>query len=64
MALYFKEPEVMASMVPPPTTALNLALPKPATESRVSVATPTPHHLLSHPVYCNSLAMSKVYMYI
>ncbi|XP_060820577.1 nuclear receptor subfamily 2 group E member 1-like [Bombus pascuorum] len=60
MALYFKEPEMMTSMVPPPTTALDLALPKPSTESRISVATPTPHHLLSHPIYCNSLAISKL----
>lgn len=60
MALYFKEPEMMANMVPPPAAALDLALPKPPTEPRVSVAAPAPHHPFPHPVYCNSMAMSKV----
>lgn len=60
MALYFKEPEMMANMVPPPAAALDLALPKPPTEPRVSVAAPAPHHPLPHPVYCNSMALSKV----
>ncbi|XP_076672314.1 nuclear receptor subfamily 2 group E member tailless isoform X3 [Andrena cerasifolii] len=64
MALYFKEPEMMANMVPPPAAALDLALPKPPTEPRVSVAAPTPHHPLPHPVYCNSMAMSKIPMSI
>ncbi|KOC59552.1 Nuclear receptor subfamily 2 group E member 1 [Habropoda laboriosa] len=60
MALYFKEPEMMANMVPPPAGALDLALPKPPNESRVSVTAPAPHHPLPHPVYCNNMAMSKI----
>ncbi|XP_017881192.1 nuclear receptor subfamily 2 group E member 1 [Ceratina calcarata] len=58
MALYFKEPEMMANMVSQPSTALDLALPKPPIESRVSVAAPAPHHPL--PLYCNNMAMSKI----
>ncbi|XP_016914164.1 nuclear receptor subfamily 2 group E member 1 [Apis cerana] len=60
MALYFKEPEMMANMVPPPAAALDLALPKPPNEPRVSVPAPAPHHPLPHPVYCNNMAMSKI----
>lgn len=60
MALYFKEPEMMANMVPPPAAALDLALPKPPNEPRVSVPASAPHHPLPHPVYCNNMAMSKV----
>ncbi|XP_012281238.1 nuclear receptor subfamily 2 group E member 1 [Orussus abietinus] len=60
MALYFKEPEMMASMVQAPAGALDLALPKSPTEPRVSVAAPAPHHPLSHPIYCNSMAIPKI----
>lgn len=60
MALYLKEPEVIANIVPPAVTALDLALPKPSAESRVSIAAPSIHPPLPHPVYCNALAMSKV----
>ncbi|XP_072765162.1 nuclear receptor subfamily 2 group E member 1 [Anoplolepis gracilipes] len=58
MALYFKEPEIIASMAPP--TALDLALPKAPTESRVPVPGPSPHPSLTHPAYCNALAISKM----
>ncbi|XP_076379488.1 nuclear receptor subfamily 2 group E member tailless [Megalopta genalis] len=60
MALYFKEPEMMSNMVPPSAAALDLALPKPPTETRVTVAAPAPHHPLSHSVYCSSVAMAKI----
>lgn len=60
MALYFKEPEIIARMGPPPAGVLDLALPKPTNEPRVSVAAPTPHHPIPHPVYCNSIGMTKV----
>ncbi|XP_032687191.1 nuclear receptor subfamily 2 group E member 1 isoform X2 [Odontomachus brunneus] len=59
MALYYKEPEIIANMAPPTVTALDLALPKPSAESRVSVAAPPTHPPLPHPIYCNALAMSK-----
>ncbi|XP_050465610.1 nuclear receptor subfamily 2 group E member 1 [Cataglyphis hispanica] len=59
MALYFKEPEMMASLVAP-SAALDLALPKAPTESRVPVPGPSPHPPLTHPAYCNALAMSKM----
>lgn len=61
MALYLKEPEVIANIVPPAVAALDLALPKPSVESRVSVVSAPPiHPALPHPVYCSALAMSKV----
>ncbi|XP_015116202.1 nuclear receptor subfamily 2 group E member 1 [Diachasma alloeum] len=60
MALYFKEPEMMGSMVPPPAGALDLALPKPPSEPRVSVAPPPTHHHMPHPIYCNSMSVSKM----
>ncbi|XP_078033519.1 nuclear receptor subfamily 2 group E member tailless [Augochlora pura] len=60
MALYFKEPEMMSNMVTPTAAALDLALPKPPNEPRVTVAAPTPHLPLSHPIYCNSLGLSKI----
>nr|XP_050856444.1 nuclear receptor subfamily 2 group E member 1 [Vespula vulgaris] len=60
MALYFKEPEIMSNIVPQSTAALDLALPKPPTEPRVSVAPSTPHHPLPHPIYCNSIALPKI----
>ncbi|XP_011147691.1 nuclear receptor subfamily 2 group E member 1 [Harpegnathos saltator] len=59
MALYLKEPEVIANIVPPAVTALDLALPKPSAESRVSIAAPPTHPPLPHPIYCNALAMTK-----
>ncbi|XP_043493612.1 nuclear receptor subfamily 2 group E member 1 [Polistes fuscatus] len=60
MAFFYKEPEMMGSVVPQPSAALDLALPKPPTEPRVSVAPPTPHHQLPHPAYCNMLGLPKV----
>ncbi|XP_018407374.1 PREDICTED: nuclear receptor subfamily 2 group E member 1 [Cyphomyrmex costatus] len=60
MALYFKEPEIMNSMVAPPPTALDLVLPKAPSESRISVPGPTPHPSLAHPAYCNALTVSKM----
>ncbi|XP_046734471.1 nuclear receptor subfamily 2 group E member 1 [Diprion similis] len=62
MALYFKEPEAMMSGVPQPTpaAALDLALPKPPAEPRVSIAGPSPHHPMPHPVFCNGMTMSKL----
>lgn len=63
MALYFKEPEMIASIVAP-SAALDLALPKTPTESRIPVPGPSPHPSLAHPIYCNALAMSKVCLYL
>ncbi|KYQ58083.1 Nuclear receptor subfamily 2 group E member 1 [Trachymyrmex zeteki] len=60
MALYFKEPEIMNSMVAPPPTALDLVLPKVPSEPRVSMPGPSPHPSLPHPVYCNALTVSKM----
>ncbi|XP_012538719.1 nuclear receptor subfamily 2 group E member 1 [Monomorium pharaonis] len=60
MALYFKEPEIMSSMVAPPPTALDLVLPKAPSEPRVSVPGPSPHPSLPHPIYCNALTVSKI----
>ncbi|EZA61059.1 Nuclear receptor subfamily 2 group E member [Ooceraea biroi] len=58
MALYFKEPEALASMtVPSQSTILNLALPKISAETHV--AGPSPHSSISHPNCC-SLTMPKV----
>lgn len=63
MALYFKEPEMIASIVAP-SAALDLALPKAPAESRVPMPGPSPHPSLTHPAYCNALAMSKVCLYL
>ncbi|XP_011686491.1 PREDICTED: nuclear receptor subfamily 2 group E member 1 [Wasmannia auropunctata] len=60
MALYFKEPEIMNSIVAPPPTALDLVLPKAPSEQRVSVPGPSPHPSLPHPAYCNALTVSKM----
>ncbi|XP_012058384.1 PREDICTED: nuclear receptor subfamily 2 group E member 1 [Atta cephalotes] len=60
MALYFKEPEIMNSMVASAPTALDLVLPKAPSEPRVSMPRPSPHPSLPHPVYCNALTVSKM----
>ncbi|KYN20709.1 Protein tailless [Trachymyrmex cornetzi] len=60
MALYFKEPEIMNSMVASAPTALDLVLPKAPSEPRVSMPGPSPHPSLPHPAYCNALTVSKV----
>ncbi|XP_015518177.1 nuclear receptor subfamily 2 group E member 1 [Neodiprion lecontei] len=62
MALYFKEPEAMMSGTsqPTPAAALDLALPKPPAEPRVSIAGPSPHHPMPHPVFCNGITMPKL----
>lgn len=58
MALYLKEPEMMASIVAP-SVALDLALPKP-NESRIPVPGPSSHLPLTHLAHCNALEMSKM----
>ena len=63
MALFFKEPEMMAGMGPPPGGVLDLALPKPPNEARVCVAAPTAHHPMPHPVYCNSMGVPKAIIF-
>ncbi|EGI61583.1 PREDICTED: nuclear receptor subfamily 2 group E member 1 [Acromyrmex echinatior] len=60
MALYFKEPEIMNSMVASAPTALDLVLPKAPSEPRVSMPGPSPHPSLPHPAYCNALTVSKM----
>ncbi|KYN34432.1 Nuclear receptor subfamily 2 group E member 1 [Trachymyrmex septentrionalis] len=60
MALYFKEPEIMNSMVASAPTALDLVLPKAPSEPRVSMPGPSPHSSLPHPAYCNALTVSKM----
>ncbi|XP_011879545.1 PREDICTED: nuclear receptor subfamily 2 group E member 1 isoform X2 [Vollenhovia emeryi] len=60
MALFFKEPEIMNSVVAPPPTALDLVLPKAPSEPRVSMPGPSPHPSLPHPAYCNALTISKM----
>ncbi|XP_015589640.1 nuclear receptor subfamily 2 group E member 1 [Cephus cinctus] len=60
MALYFKEPEMMSNVVQTPAGALDLALPKPPSEPRVSVPGPVPHHPLPHPIFCNSMTIPKI----
>ena len=64
MALYFKEPEIMNSMVASAPTALDLVLPKAPSEPRVSMPRPSPHPSLPHPVYCNALTVSKVRLHL
>ncbi|XP_020287094.1 nuclear receptor subfamily 2 group E member 1 [Pseudomyrmex gracilis] len=60
MALYFKEPEMMANVVAPPPAALDLALPKTPSETRVSIPlSPPSQSLLSHAIYSNALTMTK-----
>lgn len=55
MALYFtKDPEIV---IPQSSAALNLVLPKP--EPRITVAAPTPHHAVPHPIYTN-VTINKV----
>ena len=73
MALYFKEPEMMNNLVAPGTAAaaavvaLDLALPKPQLESRISpVVIPPPlHHPMPHQIYSHiNLSICKVRLYI
>ncbi|KAI4481901.1 hypothetical protein M0802_013861 [Mischocyttarus mexicanus] len=60
MGYFYKEQEMMTSVVPQSSAALDLALPKPPTEPRVSVVPPTTHHQIPHPAYCNMLGLPKV----
>lgn len=65
MGYLFKSPAdmMMSSPPQPPVRALDLALPKPISQPRVTTTSQSVSHpTIPHPIYCNSLALSKIPM--